>query len=340
MPVTLRQGSRGPAVVDLQGNLRSAGFEVKPDGRFGPDTESAVRGFQRGRGLKEDGIVGRASWSALHRSRPVPPSLDPFDPDDYARWLAESADRAVRSIGGLFGAGRTGAPAGPAAAHAERATVRTGSHIPHEASSLGAAKGAGTREAPRPPEVSPTQNRQHDRVAFAGYDGRGYVLRGYDKYDGWEVQLAGHRIVRAFQGGIRNECAQFVQLFGVPRTTFWRAGPQVCHMAPGTIPIGAVVATLRDGVYHNDYSGRSHVGIYLGHDAYDPAKGNANAGGVRLFDQWNGSPISRRLKPYSRKANQPGKVARRAWTDTAGLRHTRRVGWASDGEEYFVLMVR
>lgn len=59
-----------------------------------------------------------------------------------------------------------------------------------------------------------------------------------------------------------------------------------------------------------------------------------------MFDQWNGAPVSRRLKLYSRDANKPGKVTRKAWTDAAEHRHTHRVGWASDGEEYFVLMAR
>ena len=105
MPLALQRGSRGPAVQDFQGNLRGAGLEVKPDGRFGPDTHDAVRSFQRSRSLKDDGIVGPDSWKALHHSEPASPSFDPFDPADYASWLSERADRADTYLHGLLGSG-------------------------------------------------------------------------------------------------------------------------------------------------------------------------------------------------------------------------------------------
>ena len=38
---------------------------ISIDGYFGPETENAVRAFQRYSGLTEDGIVGRATWNAL-----------------------------------------------------------------------------------------------------------------------------------------------------------------------------------------------------------------------------------------------------------------------------------
>lgn len=335
MPMMVKRGSQGPAVGELQGNLRSAGAQLKADGIFGPATEAAVRSFQQAHGLTPDGIVGARSWSALHRSRTVSPSFDPFDPEDYAKWLRESAAGVTGAIGGLFGGGASAAPAGATATHATAPGMQAPrGRPPHDVPHVAAT------QTPRPPEVSSTQNRQHDRIAFAGYEGRGYVLKGFEKYENWEVQLIGHKLVRPFTGMLNNECAQFVQLFGVPRTSTWRAGPQVCHMAPGSIPVGTVVATLRDGIYHNDYSGRSHVGIYMGHDPYDPAKGNGNAGGVRIMDQWNHAPILQRPKPYSRIANEQGKVAKKGWTDTAGHRQTHRVSWAADGEEYFVLVVR
>ena len=330
----LKQGSSGPAVRELQGNLRSAGAQLKADGIFGPQTEAAVRQFQQRHGLVADGVVGVRSWSALHRSRPASPGFDPFDPEDYAQWLAESAQGALRSIGGIFGTGGGTAAAGGARPAAAPLRRQAATPAPR------AANGPRSNDAPPPPQVSPSQNRQHNRISFAGYEGRGFVALDYEKYTGWEVQLCGRRIVRPFQGGIRNECAQFVQLFGVPNTRSWRRGPQVCHMAPGSLPVGTVVATLRDGTYHSDYSGRSHVGLYLGHDSYDPAKGNSNAGGVTLLDQYNGARIARRPKMYSKDADEIGKVAKRAWTDGAGHRQTHRVSWTSDGEEYFVLMVR
>jgi peptidoglycan hydrolase-like protein with peptidoglycan-binding domain len=76
---TLRRGSTGSAVQDLQTRLLSAGFNPGPvDGIFGYGTEGAVKSFQSSRGLTVDGIVGPQTWGALDSapgtSRPtVPP---------------------------------------------------------------------------------------------------------------------------------------------------------------------------------------------------------------------------------------------------------------------------
>jgi hypothetical protein len=58
---TLRRGSRGPLVVEIQGKLNIA----PADGDFGPATEAAVREFQRNHALAPDGIFGPRSWAAL-----------------------------------------------------------------------------------------------------------------------------------------------------------------------------------------------------------------------------------------------------------------------------------
>ena len=59
--VLLFRGSEGPQVAQLQ---RQLGVTV--DGDFGPETEAAVRAFQRRTpGLKVDGIVGPATDAAL-----------------------------------------------------------------------------------------------------------------------------------------------------------------------------------------------------------------------------------------------------------------------------------
>ena len=70
---TLRLGSRGTAVVDLQRRLGAAGFSAgSADGIFGSQTDAAVRAFQRARGLGVDGVVGPLTWAALLGAGPSP----------------------------------------------------------------------------------------------------------------------------------------------------------------------------------------------------------------------------------------------------------------------------
>jgi peptidoglycan hydrolase-like protein with peptidoglycan-binding domain len=64
---TLRKGSTGDEVERAQRILvmiQLLGFRGI-DGFFGTKTEQAVRSFQLGNGLLEDGIIGPITWSAL-----------------------------------------------------------------------------------------------------------------------------------------------------------------------------------------------------------------------------------------------------------------------------------
>ena len=66
MRSTLRRGSRGDDVRDLQFDLYSLGYDqLEIDGIFGLKTDAAVREFQRKCGLTADGIVGPLTWSAI-----------------------------------------------------------------------------------------------------------------------------------------------------------------------------------------------------------------------------------------------------------------------------------
>ncbi len=63
---TLRSGNRGEPVKALQLRLTQLGFNTRgADGAFGPNTASAVKAFQRSRGLAADGVVGPATWNKL-----------------------------------------------------------------------------------------------------------------------------------------------------------------------------------------------------------------------------------------------------------------------------------
>lgn len=76
----LRRGSRGRHVHLVQMALLDLGYalpistassEYSPDGKYGAETENAVRAFQRSvPGLFPDGVVGRMTMRALDRSHP------------------------------------------------------------------------------------------------------------------------------------------------------------------------------------------------------------------------------------------------------------------------------
>ena len=63
---SLKKGSQGDAVRDLQKRLKSLGFySGNVDGDYGAGTEEAVKRFQRQYGLTDDGIAGTRTLKAL-----------------------------------------------------------------------------------------------------------------------------------------------------------------------------------------------------------------------------------------------------------------------------------
>lgn len=62
----LGKGSKGQEVKTLQRLLNSMGRKCGGvDGIFGANTEKAVKSFQNAEGLTTDGVVGKATWTAL-----------------------------------------------------------------------------------------------------------------------------------------------------------------------------------------------------------------------------------------------------------------------------------
>lgn len=63
---TLKLGSKGDYVLHWQKFLNLNGYPCgKEDGKFGKNTEIAVKSFQISRGLTPDGIIGPKTWAAI-----------------------------------------------------------------------------------------------------------------------------------------------------------------------------------------------------------------------------------------------------------------------------------
>jgi peptidoglycan hydrolase-like protein with peptidoglycan-binding domain len=60
-----REGDKAHPVPSLQYHLRARGHIVTVDGDFGPQTDAAVRAYQKEKKLAVDGIVGSQTWQAL-----------------------------------------------------------------------------------------------------------------------------------------------------------------------------------------------------------------------------------------------------------------------------------
>lgn len=59
----------GQDVLIVQRTLRRAGYRVRVDGHFGPETDVAITRFQRKHGIEPDGMVGSQTWAALMLKR-------------------------------------------------------------------------------------------------------------------------------------------------------------------------------------------------------------------------------------------------------------------------------
>ncbi|ERN51812.1 peptidoglycan-binding protein [Alkalihalophilus marmarensis] len=83
---TLRVNDQGDAVSSLQQKLKDLGYYTSSiTGTFGPQTDLAVKDFQRAHNLVVDGIVGANTYRALESARPkssnsAPPAAAPSSP--------------------------------------------------------------------------------------------------------------------------------------------------------------------------------------------------------------------------------------------------------------------
>lgn len=70
---TIKYGSIGPYVVELQKSLKELGYFTGSFLTiFGPKTRSAVMSFQESHSLRPDGIVGQMTWNAIDEAKKKP----------------------------------------------------------------------------------------------------------------------------------------------------------------------------------------------------------------------------------------------------------------------------
>jgi peptidoglycan hydrolase-like protein with peptidoglycan-binding domain len=61
----VKLGDSGSGVRQIQAALVAKGYSVSVDGKFGAQTEQAVKSFQAKNALTQDGIVGPVTWAKL-----------------------------------------------------------------------------------------------------------------------------------------------------------------------------------------------------------------------------------------------------------------------------------
>jgi cell wall-associated NlpC family hydrolase len=99
MKPTLRSGSSGDAVRELQEDLKEMGFDPgEIDGKFGPKTREAVMAFQLAYSLTADGIVGGVTWQEIEKQQSLRKPKEPgeqdkeLDGEKSEEWRVESGD--------------------------------------------------------------------------------------------------------------------------------------------------------------------------------------------------------------------------------------------------------
>ncbi|RAH99182.1 hypothetical protein DLJ53_21795 [Acuticoccus sediminis] len=112
----LERGMSGDDVEDLQVGLAALGHiggADEVDGIFGPNTEDAVRAFQRSIGLTIDGLAGPATLSALDRA--VQGAANKVKAREAAKAAAKPAAATAGGLGAVGGVAATAAAVSSAA---------------------------------------------------------------------------------------------------------------------------------------------------------------------------------------------------------------------------------
>ena len=117
----LRKGDSGDQVTQLQEMLNSRGARLSVDGDFGPNTQRALRKFQRQNKIEPDGVVGPTTLGKLNG-----PPAAPASPATGAKQVPGGATPAAPAAGRANPATLGGDKASPAAALKEAGSPGAG----------------------------------------------------------------------------------------------------------------------------------------------------------------------------------------------------------------------
>lgn len=104
--VYTRRGDSGkPIIFDMQNRLRALGYKVAVDGIFGAGTETAVKAFQKLKGIAQSGWLTDATWRALFSDTQDVPSVTGPAPSlrPAATPVATAVDEAIEEPGPIPG---------------------------------------------------------------------------------------------------------------------------------------------------------------------------------------------------------------------------------------------
>jgi peptidoglycan hydrolase-like protein with peptidoglycan-binding domain len=101
---TLRYGSKGEAVRAMQQALTDQGYDTNGvDGVFGRGTETAVKKFQKAKGLKADGLAGNQTLTALYAEAGEPDPQNTASSSPASQATPTPAPTQASSGGGASG---------------------------------------------------------------------------------------------------------------------------------------------------------------------------------------------------------------------------------------------
>lgn len=100
----LRKHSVGAPVTELQTSLKNLGYTnpngtpLGTDGKFGGNTDLALKAFQRDHHLKDDGVAGPRTMEAIKEAQQKAPATTMADPKHEAHGMFKQAETGVNKI--------------------------------------------------------------------------------------------------------------------------------------------------------------------------------------------------------------------------------------------------